>query len=261
MADHLRLANATDAPPRRDPGDFAITETARDIFRSVDLVRQIGGAAMTMVAGTPGTGKTAALRHYAETHRHQCIYVQAVRGEGTPWNFALSLQAIWGTSGPAFQSLQEARMRFASYIGRDTLLIVDEGQYLHKKNRRTGRSGEALEWVRGVSETGEFPVVLCGDLNLIPAVASMPQLQSRMRRPVVIDGVTAGDVDAVVSGTGFDSPDAIRALRAVSRLRGGLRNVENVIRLAAIFSGNVAPGLSHLKAAILDMKLAPKGGA
>lgn len=151
-------------------------------------------------------------------------------------------------------------MKFASAIGRDRMLIVDEAQYLDQKNRRTGKTGEALEWLRGMAETGGFPVVLCGDLNLVPAVASMTQLQSRMRRPVIIDGVAAKDVEALATGTGLEGPEAIKALTAVAGQRGGLRNVENVIRLAGLFAGSEAPGLSHLKAAILDMRLAPKGG-
>ena len=260
MADHLRLAKTNDAP-RRELGAFVMTETARDIHRSLDLVSQIGGAAMTMVAGVPGTGKSEAIKAYAEMNAKRCIYIQAVRGEGTPWNFAHSLGEYWGYSKPVFRTVQEARMKFAQYIGPDKLLLVDESQYLHQKNRRTGMTGEAIEWLRGVSDTAGFQVALCGDLNLLSAVASMPQLQSRMRRPGVIEGVNPKDVVALTAGTGFEGREAVNALVAVSGLKGGLRNVENVIRLASLFAGHDTPQLPHLKAAILDMKLAPKGGA
>ncbi|WP_161785460.1 TniB family NTP-binding protein [Palleronia rufa] len=187
------------------------------------------------------------------------MLVQAVRGEGTPWNFAHSLAGIWGYAPPDFRTVPEARVTLASFIGRYRMMIVDEAQYLDQKNRRTGKCGEALEWLRGMAETGGFPVVLCGDSNLIAAVSSMPQLQSRMRRPVVIEGVRPKDVEALASGTGRDSPEAVKALAAVARKRGGLRNVENIIRRAGLFAGRDVPNLSHLKAAILDMKLAPKG--
>lgn len=48
----------------------------------IDIVRRIGDAAMTMIAGVPGTGKSEAVKHYVRGNRETCIYVQAVRGEG-----------------------------------------------------------------------------------------------------------------------------------------------------------------------------------
>ncbi|TDL83903.1 hypothetical protein E2L05_18720 [Meridianimarinicoccus aquatilis] len=256
MAEHLRLAK-TDSPPR--VRGFVMTDTARDILRSLSLVRQFGGAAMTMIAGAPGVGKSEALKHYAAQNGAGCIYIQAVRGEGTPWNFAHSIAAQFGYGAPDFHTVQEARMRFAQALGPDCLLIVDEAQYLDQKNRRTGRTGEALEWVRGMAKTGGFPVVLCGDLSLPNTEATMPQLQSRMRRPVYIPRVTPGDVQAMAVAEGFTDPAAARVLEVIAALRGGLRNVENVARLAQLFAGDGKPDLSHLKAAIVDMKLAPKG--
>lgn len=258
MAEHLRLAK-TDSPPQA--GGFVMTETARDILRSVTLVRQMGGAALTMIAGAPGVGKSEALKHYKTDCDPNCIYIQAVRGEGTPWNFAHSIAEQFGYGAPYFQTVQEARVHFGRAIGPDCLLIVDEAQYLDQKNRRTGKTGEALEWVRGMAETGGFPVVLCGDLTLATAVCTMPQLQSRMRRPIILKKANAKDVHAIAKAEGFGDPAALRALEGVAGLRGGLRNVENVIRVAYMFAGSNAPDLSHLKAAIADMKLLPKGGA
>jgi hypothetical protein len=81
-----------------------------------------------------------------------------------------------------------------------------------------------------------------------------------MRRPVLIEGVKPADVEAIAVAAGFAMPDAIGMLTAVARQKGGLRNVENVLRLAGLFSRDGRPDLTHLKAAILDMKLAPKGG-
>ena len=257
MAEHLRLANIEEVTTR-DVGDFALTETAQDIHRSLDLVRQIGGAAMTMIAGIPGSGKSQAVAQYAAQNSRNCVYVQAVRGEGTPWNFAHSLGDLWGYSKPTFRTVQEARMAFGYCLTKDDLLIIDEGQYLNQKNRRTGKTGEALEWVRGVAETWGFQVALCGDLDRLSAVATMPQLQSRMRRPVVIDRVNPADVAAMVDGTGFEGRDALAALEAVAKQRGGLRNVENVVRVAHLFAGGDAPQLVHLRAAITDMKLEVK---
>lgn len=256
MTHHLRVANA--GVVTREIGDWVDTETSKDTFRSLELVKLADRPAMTMIAGAPGTGKTTAVRRFCHEEGHNAIYIQAARGEGTAWNFAKSLSALW-YSRPFFNTLAEARTTFASYIGARRVLVVDEAQYLHQKNRQTGQTGAAYEWLRATADEGGFDLVFCGDLALPNAIAAMPQLQSRMMRPVVIDQVSRTDVATVVEGTPFATPAGLDALHAIARLGGGLRNVENVTRLAYLFAGQEAPTLAHLKAAIVDMKLAPKG--
>ncbi|PCJ05272.1 MAG: hypothetical protein COB16_16445 [Rhodobacteraceae bacterium] len=51
----------------------------------------------------------------------------------------------------------------------------------------------------------------------------------------------------------------LQGVGAIARLKGGLRNVANVTRLAQLFAGTANPTPAHLKAAIQDMKLAPRG--
>lgn len=258
MTHHLRIANARIV--QRAPGDWAKTETARDILRSLEMVREADHSAMTMIAGSPGIGKTQAIKFFCDRLGQDSIYIPAARGEGTAWNFAKSLAGIFGGADVIkFNTLAEARMILSRFIGNRRLLAVDEAQYLQQKNRKTGQTGEAFEWIRATADMGGFDVVFCGDLNLISAVNAMPQLQSRMLRPVVIKEASRADVAAVVEGTAFSMSNAIDALHGVARMRGGLRNVSNVTRVAQLFAGADHPTLAHLKAAIIDMKLAPKG--
>lgn len=256
MTHHLRVADA--GVVTREIGDWADTETYKDILRSLELVRATDKPAMTMIAGVPGIGKTTAVRSFCHDEGHDGIYVQAAKGEGTAWNFAKALSNLW-YSRPIYNTLTEARMILANYIGKRRVLIVDEAQYLYQRNKKTGQVGDAFEWLRAMSEEGQFDLVFCGDLTLPNAISSMPQLQSRMLRPVVVYEVSRADVAAVVEGTAFASSTAIDALHAIAKLKGGLRNVENVTRIASLFAGQDVPTLAHLKAAIVDMKLAPKG--
>lgn len=260
MTQHLRIANA--GVIRRDIGDWAETETAKDITRSLDLVHAADKTAMTMIAGVPGIGKTTAVQRFCEGLGHDAIYIQAARGEGTAWNFANALSSLWGRySRPSYNCLSEARDVLAGYIGSDRVLVVDEAQYLNQRNGKTRQVGEAYEWLRATAETGGSKLVFCGDLTLIPAISTLPQLQSRMMRPVELREASRADVAALVEGTAFATDKAIDALHAIAGLKGGLRNVQNVTRIALLFAGDSQPTLSHLKAAIVDMKLAPKGGA
>ena len=92
MAEHLRLANA--GFEKREIGDWAETETALDILRTLDLMRGSERPSLTLIAGAPGTGKTSAARRFRAQAGETAFYVQAARGEGTPWNLANVLALI-----------------------------------------------------------------------------------------------------------------------------------------------------------------------
>lgn len=259
MTHHLQIANAGIA--HRQIGDWADTKTALDIRRSLDLVLAVQQPAFTMIAGAPGIGKTTAVKRFCEALAHEAIYIQAARGEGTAWNFAHALANLWPHHmRPTFNCQYEAREELAAFIGKNSTLVIDEAQYLNQRNPKTRLTGEAFEWLRATAEMGSFNLVFCGDLELPLAIESMPQLQSRLMRPVVVRQVSRADVAAIVEGTAFADARSIDALHAIARMRGGLRNVENVTRIARLFSGDAQPGHEHLKAAIIDMKLSTKGG-
>lgn len=259
MAQHLRIANA--GIVNRQIGDWADTETALDIQRSLDLVRASEKPAITMVAGAPGVGKTTAVQQFCKSLGHNAIYIQVARGEGTAWNFAHAFANLWPYHiRPSFNCQSEAREKLADFMGPDTTLVIDEAQYLNQRNPKTRLTGEAFEWLRATAEKGSFDLVFCGDLELPLAIEAMPQLQSRLMRPVVIRQVSRTDVAAIVEGTAFSDARSIDALHAIAKMRGGLRNIENVTRIAQLFAGNTKPNHEHLTAAIVDMKLSPKGG-
>ncbi len=155
MAHHLRIANAGVEP--RQIGDWADTETALDIRRSLELVRAAGQPAITMISGAPGVGKTTAIKRFCEDLGHNAIYIQAARGEGTAWNFAHALANLWPYHiRPSFNCQSEAREKLADFIGENQTLVTDEAQYLNQRNPKTRLTGEAFEWLRATAETGGF---------------------------------------------------------------------------------------------------------
>lgn len=155
-AEHLRLAKAGEALPQRGRDGFAMTETARNILRSLDLVRDIGGAAMTMIAGAPGVGKTKAVKHFAEQLGDRCIYFPAVCGEGTPGPLRTALP-VSGMGRETFKTVSEAREILRDDIGPERVLIVDEAQYLDQKPKYSGmkgkRSNGCAAWPKAVSSS------------------------------------------------------------------------------------------------------------
>lgn len=214
---------------------------------------------MTYVAGVPGVGKTTAIREFCAGLGHNAIYMKAAIGEGTAWNLATSIMAGFAGHGQHFNTLAQARDMIGGVIGADRLLVIDEAQHLVQRNRRNNITGEAFGWLVDAAEDGGFDVAFCGDLTLSDHVRAKPRLSSRMRRPIIIRQVSEADVKAVAIGTGFETRECIQALHAIARLTGGLRNVENVLRIAQAFAGASLPNPQHLKAAILDLKLKPGG--
>lgn len=252
MSPHLRIANAHVI--HRQVGDWAETETAKDIQRSLEVVRAAKRPALTMIAGSPGVGKTMAVKRFCKSLGYKAIYLQAARGEGTVWNLARYMETLWNLKN-SFNTASEARMQFACFIGQGTLVVLDEAQYLDQRNGKTGNRGEAFEWLRAMAEEGRFDLAFVGDLTLPNVVRKWPQLTSRMVRPVIIEGVRRSDVADVVEGTSFANAHSIDVLHAVAKRAGGLRNVENVLRTAQLFAGNNVPTTEHLRAAIVDMKI------
>lgn len=227
------------------------TETARDILMSLNLVRSIKGGAMTMIAGAPGVGKTHTLKHFAAKEGDDALLLTIAPNEGTPFSLAFSVIRLFSETQKANGSpLPGLRKLAAEMIGSRRVLIIDEGQYL---------TSEGAEWLRTMADDGRFDLVFCGDLALLSLINPIPQLNSRMRRPVVIKSVSRVDVATLVEGTAFTGSEVVTELLSVAQRKGGLRNVENVLRLAILFAGQDHPNLSHLKAAIIDMRLDHKG--
>lgn len=250
MAEIVAIANAKARPTRS--GGFLDTPTGRDMRRALDMVRAKPGAAMTMIAGAPGVGKTRTVQEFCAAEGYDAIYLCVARGEGKPSAIADNVLSMFGVMANG-KSLSQMRDAVEQYVGARRVLVVDEAQHL---------TDDGIEWLRAASEGGGFDLVFAGDLALERRVNGLPQLQRRMLRPVIVTGVSKGDVEAFVADSAFaGSSAAVDALHAVARVRGGnLGNVENVLRLAELFAGASTPTLDHLRAAILDMKLEPKGG-
>lgn len=257
MAQILRLANENE--DWRDPKEWVETQTHSEIVSSLDKVRARDGFCATVIAGAPGIGKTLAVEGYCLDMGLNGYYHRAVKGEGTAWQLATALMKRFDSS-PMGMSLGDARDRIADWIGPKALLVFDEAQFFIQRNRKTGVKDEVFEWARGLAETAQCNLAFCGDLSIVRTVAEYPMLQSRVRYPVIVRSVPETDVRAVASGTGFDGPDCLRILLAVSALPGGLRNVESVLHEAAAFAGSDQREAAHLRAAVHDLKLTLKGG-
>jgi DNA transposition AAA+ family ATPase len=245
---------------RSSSGGFVMTETAQDMLRSLQLVKSLGGDAITMIAAVPGTGKTQALRHFRDTVMPRAIFHTAIAGEGTPWGVACQLMELLEIGVPNSRDLLGSRRSIAEEIGAEGLLIVDEAQHLVQRNPRGKDNWDALEWLRAMAEEGMFSLVFCGDLGLLDTAHKLPQLWRRMRRRVIVKTVTKADVEILCVKRGISDATVIAVLFQIARRGGGLGDVDNAISHARLLSGGGSLGKAHVMAALEDLKLVPKGG-
>ncbi len=264
MAQILSFENTREA--WRDPSEWVETETHGSIVAQLDRIRSVDGAAMTMIAGAPGIGKTLAARGYCldlavDIHRFG-HFISVVKGEGTVRVLVAQMMRSLNLSLANNMGLDDARELIAKRIGRKSVIVVDESQYLDQKDRKTGVRGAGFEWMRGLAETAECGLAFCGDLTLIGLIGAYPQLESRVRMhgSLILKSVPDADVAAMASETGFEDPACFGVLRAVAALAGGLRNVESVLTTGAAFAGTDRRTAEHLRAAVEFLKLTSKGG-
>jgi hypothetical protein len=185
--------------------------------------------------------------------------VQAVSGAGGVWGVAQALTAALDMGAPNGRDLKGSREAIGEAVGLDGIPILDEAQYLVKKNGRGRDTIDAFEWLRFAAEEGCFSLVFAGDLHLVNVMAELPQLRSRLRRPVVIRRAAKADVRAFAAALGLADGQVHDALTGVALAHGGLRDVGNVIEHARLFAGAERVELAHVLAAIEDLKLGPKG--
>ncbi|MBU3032383.1 AAA family ATPase [Paracoccus marinaquae] len=252
MAEVVQLAKPGATAPVTQ--GFVMTESAQDILRSLQLVRAAGDA-ITLIAAAPGTGKTEALRQFANGQGSEVVLVTAVAGEGTPWGVACQLMQLWNLGAPNSRNLMETRQMIGACVGRGGLLLVDEAQYLVQRNPRGKDTWDSLEWLRAMAEEGQFSLAFCGDLALLDTASRLPQLWLRMRRRVVIKYVSKVDVAALAGQRGFTDASITEVLYRVARRGGGLGDVDSAISHARLLSGENIPAPGFIMAALEDLKL------
>lgn len=238
---------------------FVMTESARDMLRSLQMVSAAGDA-ITLIAAAPGTGKTEALWHFKNTMRPDAIFHTAVAKEDdTPWGAACQLMELLGIGRPNNRDMRGSRSRIAEEIGAGTTLVIDEAQNLVRHNLRGGTDWMTLEWFRQMAEEGCFSLAFCGDLALLDTATRLPQLWRRMRRRVVIKSVSRDDVAALAAHRGVEASEIVDLLFLVARRGGGLGDVDCAIDHARLLAGRPVPETPHLMAALEDLKLLSDG--
>ena len=150
---HIRLSQADQLTTGDEPF-LATLSVVVEIVQFCDLTRAT--RQISRIYGKNQTGKSSALRHYAETH-HDAVYCKLPAGGGTN----KSMWALAEAAGiPARKSDTELWQRLRRRFTRHSLLIIDEfHQAVH-----CGRKPNAVtvDRIRELHDDCGCGVVLCG---------------------------------------------------------------------------------------------------
>lgn len=247
MADVLRMPRAAAEAPEAQTDWFVETKAARDILRTLDALQP---GEVTMIAGAPGTGKTATVLRFLES-KPEALYHEAVAGEASAWNVAKSLLAPFYGPGSRFgSSILDLRRPLVSIFRQSDWVVFDEAQDLDRKDRKSGVQGEALGWLHAVAAEAGARLVFVGGLSLPEALNRWDRLAGKLRCPVVHHDPEPADVAAYAAHRGYRDEPVIAALSAAAGRIGGLRNVRNVLDEAERFARGSRAGREHVQAAL-----------
>lgn len=198
-----------------ETSDHAVAAVETSVFRLVntacDMARRYRNFAV--MTGLVGTGKTFAIKHYAETHSNTYI----VEASPTMTQASLIKKLYRLIVGPGKGSIADKFDELvASLKNTDSLLIIDEAETL---------TPNQLHTIRRVRDLANIGVVLAGTEHLHglikPEQGQFDQIRSRAGFwPATVRGITAEDAAALVQsafGAEEVADDVIARLFAYSK--------------------------------------------
>lgn len=212
------------------PEVYIETPTARAIgavLESSMLHPEIG---IGLVVGTPGLGKTMALRTFAKANHAALCTMSPLSAKPsigvTHVCDAMASRTRSGAAGARFYEVHSLVERFKRANLDDlALLMIDEAQCM---------AFEMTETLRYIYDTTGLAMVLVGNPLFKSQTRSAPfaQLNSRLGPQLVMDGPMPGDVAAICAHYRIAGARPLSQLEKLAQLGGGLRTVLKVIRQA-----------------------------
>lgn len=242
MAEVVTLAKSDGVPGL--PPDFVMTETAREIHRSLDHMRNMTGFRMALICGAAGIGKSLAILDYMKG-KARCEFFNGAAEESNAMALAENLCFHLGLTNWQNASLLTRRTILVPALARYDFIVIDEAQNYTLK---------ALSWLRIVCAEAGCDLVLSGGHQLYAVAMADDQIESRTVRPRLFPASKPGDVQAFAASHGLNRDGIPKELELVA-MRGGLRRVRNVIEVATLFAGGAPVTLDHIRAAIADLGL------
>lgn len=218
---------------------FVETSVSRDIFRTIDLARELSknGA----IVGRPGVGKTRALLAYGE-QRQGTVLMTATAISGNALRDLLSqLSETLGvyTSG----SIASVQRQLHRYDFSGTILIIDEAQNLK------------LQAFRELLHLHDFTglcLIFCGNEEVLKRVntnkGAFAQINRRVPIRAEVNNILDEDTDRIATAFGVEGMDAHKLLRSIGRTFH-TDGIITILEIARRFAGEKTIRTEHVRRA------------
>lgn len=206
---------------------------------------------MGIIVGTPGTGKTTAIKDYVDDAPHAWLCTLSPAFSSLKPGLARLCEMLYEPTqtigAHALRVGLTDRLEREIVLGEPGLIVVDEAQHA---------ADQLLEELRCIHDEIGIGVVLCGNPTFAArfkgkvAIATFSQLTSRIGARLELTAPTAGDVEMVCDCHGVELARSRSALEKIAGQGGGLRTVVKVIRVAQRMAGDeTAINPHHIAAA------------
>ena len=216
---------ATDLPS--DP-DWQPTPTADRVWNAIEMAHLL--KSLVVVYGAAGAGKTKTCRYY-QSQRSNVLMITATKSSSTGRCMMELLCDALKVSDPGCGAYAVEKAVKRKLRGGNYLVIVDEAQQL---------TIGALEQLRQLQDELDIGMVWSGNEPLYTQMTGgfrapkFAQIFSRIAQRTHIEVTTADDVDPVAAAMGVTDAAAIKYLREIGVLPGGLRGVVKTLQLASM---------------------------
>lgn len=221
-----------------DPGYFE-TETSIRIHTLLELAHM---GRITLIATSPGTGKTMTVRDYAE--RAQPVWIATMKPSCQSLNaMVLEVHKALGME-PRFQyAAQASRVVIDRIKGRRGLLVIDEANHL---------SIEAIEELRSWHDETGVGLCLMGNEELLQRIETgrmrdrLARLNGRIAAKHVQRLPLREDVQIFCEAWGIEDPGMRKYLEKIALTpdAGGLRECKQLVEQGAMIASSEERGLS-----------------
>lgn len=216
---------------------FVETSVSRDIFKTIDLARELRKNAA--IVGRPGVGKSRGLVAYTEAHNQICRY------SNSPTTIMMTATAVTGnalrdlfrelsdvlgiyTSG----SIANVQRQMLNYDFSDRVLIIDEAQNLKL---------QAFREILHLHDGTGLCLIFCGNEEVLKRVntnkGAFAQISRRVPLRAEVNSILDEDTDRLANAFGVEGMDAHKMLRAIGHTYH-TDGVVSVLEIASRFVGN-----------------------
>ena len=229
-----------DAPPwvettaaERILGALSYAQIARDV---------------ALIYGSPGTGKTVACEHYAQTRPNvwHATMTSAARTIGPCLERAAQAMGIRHIPSRSWRVEAAIVERSRGTAG---LLVIDEAQHLDIRS---------LEALRGIHDAAGIGLAMLGSEMVYARLtggarsAYSAQIFSRIGIRVRLGQPSTEDVDSLCDAWRLRDLKARKRLQAIATSPGALRSVTKAVRMATLLADGDTVRERHIQAALRD---------